>query len=249
LRPSDSDSHWHSLSPHRPRGKLVTKTMRGSPIRAGNYEVVSDTVRTPAPRLAGSIVRMHARMVDSAGRPMSPQRLRLHHVVFLNLGARTGDRHDGSCPELPRERFYGNGEEDEELQLPSGYGYPVGARDRWRMSWMVMNHRNQQEKELDRVHGNGRRRPDADPGQAVLARCRGVRQRFDLQRARRGGPRRGARPICPLDSSTRRADCRDGVTSPRRSAGNEGNGARLRRSNAGGVAANLRHAGQHLLED
>ena len=128
------------------QGKLVTKTMRWGPIRAGNYEVVSDTVRTPAPRLAGSIVEMHARMVDSAGRPMSPQRLMLHHVVFLNLGARTGDRHDGSCPELPRERFYGNGEEDEALQLPPGYGYPVGARDRWRMSWMVMNHRNRQEK-------------------------------------------------------------------------------------------------------
>jgi hypothetical protein len=128
------------------QGKLVTKTMRWGPIRAGAYEVVSDTVRAPAPRLAGSIVHMHARMVDAAGRSMSPQRLMLHHVVFLDLGARTGDRHDGSCPELPRERFYGNGEEDEALQLPRGYGYPVGARDRWRMSWMVMNHRNRQDK-------------------------------------------------------------------------------------------------------
>jgi plastocyanin len=67
-------------------------------------------------------------------------------VVFLNEGARTGDRHDGFCPDLPRERFYGNGEEDEELQLPPGYGYPIGAHDRWRMSWMVMNHRNRQDK-------------------------------------------------------------------------------------------------------
>ena len=128
------------------QGRLVTRTMRWGPVRADAYQVVTDTVRTPAPRLGGSIVHMHARMVDAAGRPLSPQRLMLHHVVFLNLGARTGERHDGFCPDLPRERFYGNGEEDEELQLPPGYGYPVGARDRWQMAWMVMNHRNRQDK-------------------------------------------------------------------------------------------------------
>ena len=38
------------------------------------------------------------------------------------------------------QRFFGTSEELRPLTLPRGYGYPITARDRWRASWMVMNH-------------------------------------------------------------------------------------------------------------
>jgi plastocyanin len=42
-----------------------------------------------------------------------------------------------------RERFYGTSEELRPLTLPRGYGYPTVPQDRWKMIWMVMNHRHE----------------------------------------------------------------------------------------------------------
>jgi hypothetical protein len=77
----------------------------------------------------------------------------LHHVLFLNQGRFDGDRHDGSCPDLPRERFFGTGEEDKPLRLPPGYGYEVHAGDRWRMPWMLMNHQAKPDKAYIEYYG------------------------------------------------------------------------------------------------
>jgi plastocyanin len=118
-----------------------TYKLRFGPISLGGYEVKqnSDQVRTP--RVTGYITHMRAHVVDKQGRDIPIQRLMLHHVLFTNRGVHDGDRHDGACPDLNRERFYGTGEEHQVLDLPAGYGIPINKRDRWWAAWMVMNHR------------------------------------------------------------------------------------------------------------
>lgn len=120
---------------------LRTVVVRSRPITLGAYDVRMDTSFPAAPGLDGDLVAMHARVVDVAGRPVPVTAVMLHHVLFSDEGRFPGDRHDGTCPGVARERFYGRGEDDGALALPPGYGYPLRAGDRWRMNWMLMNHR------------------------------------------------------------------------------------------------------------
>jgi plastocyanin len=64
----------------------------------------------------------------------------LHHIVFINAGHPGGPAKTTSCHGRRGEPFWGTGEEHEHLALPAGYGYPVDARDRWRMQTMLMSH-------------------------------------------------------------------------------------------------------------
>ena len=67
----------------------------------------------------------------------------LHHNVFTN-GGLDNLRPDPACPHRAvRERFYGTSEELRLPTLPRGYGYPTAPEDRWKMIWMVMNHRHE----------------------------------------------------------------------------------------------------------
>src|SRR3954468_19292950 len=118
-----------------------TYKLRFGQIALGGYQVKqnSDQVRTP--RVTGYITHMRAHVVDRRGCDIPIQRLMLHHVLFTNRGVRDGDRHDGSCPGLGRERFFGTGEEHQVLDLPPGYGIPIKKRDRWWAAWMLMNHK------------------------------------------------------------------------------------------------------------
>jgi plastocyanin len=118
-----------------------TFTVRSGPITLGAYEVRLDTTFPAAPGVDGDLIAMHARVVDAAGRPVALTQVMLHHVLFSNQGRFAGDRRDGTCPDVARQRFYGRGEDDRALALPPGYGYPLRAGDRWRMNWMLMNHR------------------------------------------------------------------------------------------------------------
>jgi plastocyanin len=122
-----------------------TYKLRFGPIALGGYQVKqnSDPVRNP--RVNGYITRMRAHVVDRRGRDIPIQRLMLHHVLFTNRGVRDGDRHDGACPGLNRERFFGTGEEHQVLDLPAGYGIPIRKRDRWWAAWMVMNHKQKRD--------------------------------------------------------------------------------------------------------
>jgi plastocyanin len=116
-------------------------TLRYGPISLHAYEVERGTVWPQTPRVNGYITRMSSRLVDAKGDEVPVGRVMLHHVLFSNEGGPApGDRVDGACPDIPRERFFGRGEEGRFLDLPDGYGYKVGADDRWRMSWMLMNH-------------------------------------------------------------------------------------------------------------
>jgi plastocyanin len=122
-----------------------TYKLRLGPIALDGYQVKqnSDPVRTP--RVNGFITRMRAHVVDRSGRDIPVQRLMLHHVLFTDRGVHDGDRHDGACPSLARERFYGTGEEHQVLDLPPGYGIPIRKRDRWWAAWMLMNHKQRRD--------------------------------------------------------------------------------------------------------
>ena len=123
---------------------IRTFTFRQGPLDVGPYQVrytSKKTNRVPAPNVDGFIVGMHARVVDAQGREIPVKRMMLHHIVYKNLGRFQGDRHDPVCGS-EAESFYGNGEENESLRLPPGYGYPIHRGDRWRTGWMLMNHRN-----------------------------------------------------------------------------------------------------------
>jgi stress up-regulated protein Nod 19 len=114
---------------------------RFGPVNLGSYQVRFKTDHPQAPGVDGSLIAMNARVVDRDGNAIPPQRVMLHHLLFLNEGRFEGDRHDGVCTDIPRERFYGKGEEGQVLRLPEGYGYPLRAGDKWRLNWMLMNHK------------------------------------------------------------------------------------------------------------
>jgi plastocyanin len=115
--------------------------LRLGPLKLAGYQVRLNSNKVETPKVDGYIVRMRAHVVDKQGRDIPIQRLMLHHVLFTNLGAFDGQKHDGACPGVPRERFYGTGEEHQTMRFPPGYGVPISKRDRWQAAWMLMNHR------------------------------------------------------------------------------------------------------------
>ncbi len=123
------------------QARRVTLTLQSPAYTVAPYEVRSATTRVPAPAIDGSIVEMHASLVDAHGRMVPMQSVMLHHVVFMDDGTFRAPRRDpaGYCPG-DGERFFGTGEEHQALSLPEGYGYPVSAMDTWRIGWMLMNH-------------------------------------------------------------------------------------------------------------
>jgi plastocyanin len=119
--------------------------MRFGPIALDGYQVRQNSDPVKSPQVNGYITRMRAHVVDKHGRDIPIQRLMLHHVLFTNRGRFDGDRHDGTCPDLNRERLYGTGEEHQVLDLPPGYGVPARKGDRWWAAWMLMNHRQRRD--------------------------------------------------------------------------------------------------------
>jgi hypothetical protein len=125
------------------------------PVRLAPFEVNQGTALAgvPKPAVDGYITHMEVEVVDASGQKISPKRVMLHHVVFLNLGVPGNfDHHDWTCStftgldyktKLPAlaDRFYAAGEERNKLFLPGGYGYPVKGRDSWILVWMLMNHK------------------------------------------------------------------------------------------------------------
>ena len=138
-----------------PRPRPITETYRVGPVTVGPYQVKQKNYdfNIPKPSKDGYVTAMESDIVDANGRKVPISRLMLHHIVFANIGTRLGERRDGTCgtftelnskTKIPAwgERFYAAGEERAKLRLPSGYGYPMKGKDRWAMTWMLMNHRN-----------------------------------------------------------------------------------------------------------
>jgi plastocyanin len=129
--------------------RLRTFEFRHGPVRVNPYQVRYTGVGEPArrvrtPNVDGYIVRMRATVVDKRGRRLPVRRVMLHHVLFKNIGRFRGDRREPICGHRG-ESFYGTGEEDQALRLPRGYGYRIRKGDRWRIAWMLMNHRGRAE--------------------------------------------------------------------------------------------------------
>ncbi|MGH2841503.1 MAG: hypothetical protein ACRDKY_11845 [Solirubrobacteraceae bacterium] len=120
--------------------KVHTYKLRHGPVTLGGFQTKYPVPTVRTPRRSGYIVGMNARLVDARGRPISINRVMLHHVVFINRGYRGGPDRLSSCPGRGGEPFYGTGEERQRLILPRGYGYRVHRRDRWRAVAMYMSH-------------------------------------------------------------------------------------------------------------
>jgi hypothetical protein len=116
-----------------------TITYRAGPFHIGGFETKLPKLRVRSPHMDGYITRMNATLHYANGRRVSIRKVMLHHIVFLNDG-RPNFEPGGSCKGRKGEPFYGTGEEREQLLLPKGYGYQVGAHDRWRMQAMLMSH-------------------------------------------------------------------------------------------------------------
>jgi plastocyanin len=111
-------------------------TLRYGPIGVDGYGTVIRTVKVATPQVDGFITRMHARVVDRRGRQVPVRQIMLHHILFSTPARRD----ETYCPGAS-ERFYGTGEENQWLRLPQGYGYPITRSERWKMNFMLMNHR------------------------------------------------------------------------------------------------------------
>ena len=121
---------------------LKTYVFRFGPHKIGPYQVAKRTDVVSPPPIDGAIVGMDSRLVSRKGAEIPQYKVMLHHIVYTN-GGPDGRRRDAACPQRPIfERFYGTSEELRPLTLPPGYGYEYTRRDRWRASWMVMNHRS-----------------------------------------------------------------------------------------------------------
>jgi plastocyanin len=135
--------------------EIRTETFRYGPVAIGPYQVLQNdlTLNVPKPVADGFITDMEVDVVDPDGSQVPIDRVMLHHIVFANLGAQLGQKHDRTCntftafnsqTKIPAlgERFYAAGEERAKMALPDGYGYPMKAADQWGMTLMLMNHRN-----------------------------------------------------------------------------------------------------------
>ncbi len=129
--------------------EVRTFTDRHGPVEVGAYGTEYPVVPIRPPRADGYVVGMHARLEDARGRPVTIRDVMLHHVVFRRVSPRTRPL---QCVHRSTEAFYSNGEEDQRLRLPEGYGYRLRREDRWRMSAMLMSHRLQARKVYVRWH-------------------------------------------------------------------------------------------------
>jgi plastocyanin len=115
-----------------------TYTYFSEPLGTGDYSTHWVESGARHPRIDGFVIAMHARLVDRAtGRPVSIATAMLHHLYFTHV--RDAGR-DDRCAGRPSGVFYSTGEEDETLRFPSGYGYRLRAKDRWRLTAMIMSH-------------------------------------------------------------------------------------------------------------
>jgi hypothetical protein len=114
--------------------------LRSPPVALGGFQTKFPKVGVATPHRSGYITRMDAWLVDEHGRRMSIREVMLHHIVFINRGRPGSPGKRSSCPGRGAEPFWGTGEEKQPMKLPLGYGYQIGAHDRWRMQTMIMSH-------------------------------------------------------------------------------------------------------------
>ena len=72
---------------HRADPALTTYVFRVGPFSIGGYQTLRRTDLVTPPPVAGSIVGMDVRIVDTSGVEIPQSQLMLHHDVFTNGGA------------------------------------------------------------------------------------------------------------------------------------------------------------------
>ena len=95
--------------------------LRYGPITIGGYSTVYPGGAIDPPPVQSYVTRMHARLVDARGRPLTIRDVMLHHIFFHRGVGRSPSTFPARASRL--EAFYGTGEEDQRLRLPEGYGY------------------------------------------------------------------------------------------------------------------------------
>jgi plastocyanin len=98
------------------------------PIRPGQNSIAFSR-RVPEPTADGWIVGMTTNLHLADGTVPPVDVIHLHHGVWLNL----------SAPNLLDSRFFAAGEEKTAMALPTGYGYPFKATDKWLLTYMLHN--------------------------------------------------------------------------------------------------------------
>jgi plastocyanin len=124
----------------------------------------------------------------ATGRPISIAQAMLHHL-FLR---RVHIRHKALCG-VGSEVFYSTGEEDETLELPTGYGYRLRANDRWRLTAMIMSHALAADEVTIEYTVTVDRNPHLTPVQPFWLRANGCTGHVSYPVA--GGGGRGSRDI------------------------------------------------------
>ena len=132
----------------------VTKSYRYGPVTIGPYQVKQNDIAfdITKPTEDAYITDMSVDVVDPDGSPIPISRIMLHHIVFFNLGDAL-NKSEPTCSKITlldnkstipmfAERFYGAGEERNQMKMPNGYGYLSKGADKWGMTWMLMNHKN-----------------------------------------------------------------------------------------------------------
>ena len=109
-------------------------------VRPGANLILTDLNSVPKPTVDGFMVRaapnLHYARADGSccGGIPRVDVLHLHHGVWLtdgNAGRGEGNSYFGVYP------FMATGEEKTVFEMPSGYGYPVGANDHWILNYMI----------------------------------------------------------------------------------------------------------------
>jgi len=129
-----------AIAPAAAEARTQTFDMQTRPFTLSGFQTIFPKIAVPTPERAGYVTQMDAWLVDARGRKVTIRDVMLHHIVFINAGRPGGAPKRSSCAGRSSEPFWGTGEEMQPLMLPPGYGYPVGARERWNMQAMLMSH-------------------------------------------------------------------------------------------------------------
>ena len=221
-----------------------TVVLRSAPVAMAGFNVEFPKLWVPTPKLDGYVVGMDARLVDTKGKPVTIRDVMLHHVVFYK---RVKPASQSACAGQSQEAFYGTGEEKQQLRLPSGYGYPVGKAERWKMNAMLMSHSLRSLKVRVEYTVTIETGVKLEPVIPLWVRANGCGDAVSYPVWGGGGPGRRGHAHLRLARAVRRADRRRRRSPARRREGHVPLAAGVRRAAPAGHHAALRDARRPLL--
>jgi hypothetical protein len=112
-------------------------------VHPGANLILVDTNHVPKPSVDGFMVRMAPNLKYAlpngkcCGKVPYVSVIHLHHGVWLSTGAAgAGEGNSYGSSLYP---FMATGEEKTVYEFPQGYGYPIGASDKWILNYMIHN--------------------------------------------------------------------------------------------------------------